>query len=228
MPSQQQRTAWLGAIVLPIVASLLSGCGDRAINALEEGKECVEEGNADGGITHFSEAIELDPLNGEAYFNRALAYRSKAHMDEALADLDEAIRLDQEYVDAYLTRAAIYGIRGDYEKAIADYNEAVRIRPQSAGGYQARGDCYLKRIQEHYKVMSGQLYTRSGGPGYDKSDLDRAHADFTQAIRLDPNHAPAYRARAELYELRARLHGDQADFKKAEADTVKATLLEHK
>ena len=54
------------------------------------------------------------------------------------------------------------------------------------------------------------------GLAYDKKgDLDRAIADFTKALELDPNHAPAYYYRGLAYDKKGDLDRAIADFTKA-------------
>src|SRR6478752_3135348 len=48
-----------------------------------------------------------------------------------------------------------------------------------------------------------------------KGDLDRAFADLDQAIRLDPNDAPAYANRGMIYQARDDLDHAVADYDEA-------------
>ena len=50
------------------------------------------------------------------------------------------------------------------DQLIDEYTEAIRINPADPGAYNTRGMSYAE-----------------------KGDYDRAIADFTEAIRLDPN-----------------------------------------
>jgi len=76
---------------------------------------------------------------------------------------------------------------GHLDAAIAEYNRiiALNLTPQLASlAVMRRGNCY-----------------------YAKHDLDRAIADFDQALRLDPRNAAAYDNRANALDAR----GDRAD-----------------
>jgi len=61
-------------------------------------------------------------------------------------------------------------------------------------------------------------YYNRGNTYYSNGDYDRAIADFTQAIRLDPNLAPAY-------SNRARAYNSKGDYDKAIADATQAIRL---
>ncbi|MDR1232388.1 MAG: tetratricopeptide repeat protein [Spirochaetaceae bacterium] len=60
-------------------------------------------------------------------------------------------------------RAEQYLVRKEFDEAIAAYTEIIRLNPGDADAYYGRGDAY-----------------------YGKGDIDRASADWNEAIRLNP------------------------------------------
>ena len=95
-----------------------------------------------------------------------------------------------------------YAGKGDTAKAIADCEEAIRLDPKLAEAYFVRGNAYNKSVTSTRpspttRRPSGS--TRNSprlcqpGLGLRKKGLwDKAIADFTEAIRLDPKDAEAY------------------------------------
>ena len=73
-----------------------------------------------------------------------------------------------------------------------------------------RGQRYHHQALEAMKRGQRDLVTR---------DLDRAIADYTEALRIDPNHLTAYLYRARAYE-------EMGEDEKAEADLTRARELE--
>ncbi|MBF0512300.1 MAG: tetratricopeptide repeat protein, partial [Candidatus Omnitrophica bacterium] len=57
-----------------------------------------------GAISDFTKAIDLDPKNGEVYYNRAYAYYKLKNYDLALVDVHRAQKLgfevDPRFLDA--------------------------------------------------------------------------------------------------------------------------------
>src|SRR5216684_3361811 len=86
--------------------------------------------------------------------------------------------------------------RGSSDAGIAACNRAI-----ASGQYKGRnlGFIYLNR---------GQTY-------YDRSDYDRAAADFARAIRLDPNYTAAYTGRGLIYERKGNIEQARRDYNAA-------------
>jgi tetratricopeptide (TPR) repeat protein len=49
---------------------------------------------SDRAIADYTQAIQLDPKSGRAYYGRGLVYRKKGDTDRAIADFTQAIKLD--------------------------------------------------------------------------------------------------------------------------------------
>jgi tetratricopeptide (TPR) repeat protein len=125
----------------------------------------------DEAIVMLTRAIELDPLNAEAYHNRGLVYERQGKLDAARTEYREALRyrtdyepsraalhrlgksLDQnalqtpnERLAAMLAeRASKAARRGDYEGAMRQLDEAQRIAPRLALVYQYRSNVAFLR-----------------------------------------------------------------------------------
>ncbi|MDR1252107.1 MAG: tetratricopeptide repeat protein [Treponema sp.] len=68
-------------------------------------------------------------------------------------------------------------------------------------------------------TSNAKAYNDSGNAYYDKGDYDRAIADYTQAIRLDPNFAEAYFNRGDAFD-------EKGDYDTAIADYTQAIRLD--
>ena len=74
------------------------------------------------------------------YYNRAIAYRQKNDLDNALSDYSDAIRS----IRSTRARSTIAAPKekGDLDRAIADFSEAIRLDPKLAAAYFNRGNAY--------------------------------------------------------------------------------------
>jgi len=87
----------------------------------------------------FDKAIELNPDNADAYFNRGDAYDEIGEYEKAIADYSKAIELKPGDALAYFNRGNAYGEIREYGKAIADYSRVIELNPGDADTYYNRG-----------------------------------------------------------------------------------------
>jgi tetratricopeptide (TPR) repeat protein len=105
--------------------------------------------------------------------------------------------------EAYLRRGFAYAQRSDQSKsredvdrALADLSEGSRLAPNNSG------------VQKYVLETRAGLYFRSGA-------YDRAIADYTALLGLEPNSAPAYAYRGIVYKALGRTSEAVADLRKA-------------
>jgi tetratricopeptide (TPR) repeat protein len=96
--------------------------------------------------------------------------------------------------------------RKEYEQAIDLFSRAIALSPSSASAFCRRGTAILEKYNSDFDVAVQR------GLDIDERPLDKAIADFTEAIRLDAGKAEAFSGRA-LSHLRKRKFKDAiADF----------------
>ena len=177
--------------------------GKSAEDYFKRGNDKFAQGDLDGAIADFTEAIRLKPKYALAYNNRGYAKCLKEDFDGAIVDLNEAIRLNPKYAQAYYNRGYAKDEKGDFDGAIADLNEAIRLKPKYALAYNNRGFAkYQKRdldgaIADYTEAIRlrpkyAQAYNNRGIAKYQREELDAAIADYTEAICLKPKYAKAY------------------------------------
>ncbi|MDR1008577.1 MAG: tetratricopeptide repeat protein [Campylobacteraceae bacterium] len=171
-------------------------------------------------IQDFTQAIKLEPNFVNAYLMRAKTYVKTKEYEKALADFTEAIKIKPNEARFYYERANFYDETGEHGKANEDFVQAVKLEPGTAEAYYNRALLYISR-DSHYSrndiraieicnemvklypndpkvyYYRGVLYS-SMGNYYDY--YDKALADFTQTVKLDPTYAEAYYRRAWIVD----------------------------
>jgi tetratricopeptide (TPR) repeat protein len=150
------------------------------------------QGDLDGAIADYNQAIALQPDYAATYDNRGIARSGQGDLDGAIADFNQAIALQPDNAAAYNNRGIARSGQGDLDGAIADFNQAIILQPGNATGYYNRG------------------IARS-----DRGDLDGAIADYDQAIILQPGNAAAYYNRGLTRSGQGDLDGAIADYDQA-------------
>ncbi|MEK7310135.1 MAG: tetratricopeptide repeat protein [Planctomycetota bacterium] len=209
---------------------LLSPQERRAELMLDQGYKHFKQGKTDLAIEEYTQAIELDPQNAEAYYRRGNVYLQQRDTTPALADFDEAIKIDPKKATAYAGRGRAYLYLNDHPKCIANLCEAIKIDPTYDVAYLYRGYFFIVRgdlgnpITEFTQAVklnpkNIEAYTQRGKRYVTQRKFDKALADFNDAIKIDPGYAPAYYERALAYSA-------DINFKEAIKDAEKYLELE--
>jgi serine/threonine protein kinase/Flp pilus assembly protein TadD len=122
----------------------------------------------------FTRAIELDPTDGEAYYQRAVIRCQLSKIPEAEADLNEALARNAPVIAARSLRGRVRAALGDKSGAAADLAAANASTPTGEMDYIARG------------------FNRSW------TDPDAALADFRAAAALNPRSLAALQNQAHI------------------------------
>lgn len=133
--------------------------------------------SGDQAITACGLAIQQNPRDAKAVYNRGLHWSAKGDNDRAISDYSEAIRLDPKDAIAFSNRGNEWSAKGNNDRAMSDYSEAIRLNPQLAMAFFNRGTQW-----------------------FNNGDKNRAISDYSEAIRLAPKDASAVFNRGRAWE----------------------------
>ncbi len=137
----------------------------------------ARQGDYQGAVNAFSEAINLNPGHAGTYYQRGNAYSK-------LGDL---------------------GDLGSYDKAVADYKSAIHLNPNHADAYDHMGYAYSKlnkpkEAEEAYdkcieikQSAVAEAHYQKGLALRERRDNQGAEEAFEMATRLNPKHRDACR-----------------------------------
>jgi predicted O-linked N-acetylglucosamine transferase (SPINDLY family) len=103
-----------------------------------------QRGRPEEAVDLIGRAIEINPANPAAHYNRANALRELKRPDEALAGYDRVIALKRDHIAALNNRGATLHSVGRYEEAVASYDRAIAIKPDYVDALANRGDALLE------------------------------------------------------------------------------------
>jgi tetratricopeptide (TPR) repeat protein len=211
----------------------------RTLSAIEWYNEGVDKLTArqyEVAINDFTESIQIDNKDPDAYYNRGWAKHTLNKYDDAILDYNQAIKLKPNFADAYINRGfSKYNLK-DYQGAISDLNQAIKLKPDLADAYLYRGLSYkklnknqnaindfrqaAKLYQQQNKAikLKSNLADAQGNRGYAKlnlGDYKGAISDLNQAIKLKPDLADAYLYRGLSYKKLNKNQNAINDFRQA-------------
>lgn len=188
---------------------------DGSATFIENGKLKASNRNFREAIIDFSSAIELDPTNITAYFERSKSKRELNDIRGAdkdreigsrlLYNLESGLKANDEGNEAYEN--------GDYKNAIKFYNKAIPLIPTITSIYYYRGcsKLYLEDYQGALEDFDKSIelkdsnrdlsyYQRSKLKSHKLGDKKGALEDLNIAIELNPNDGDYYYSRAILVD----------------------------
>jgi tetratricopeptide (TPR) repeat protein len=164
-----------------------------------EGVRAYSQGHVDEAERMWRFAVALQPFHSRAHVAISRLYLERRQYAEASAELEDAIPIGSEDADLYYYRGNARLAAGRGEQALTDFAKAVELDPGEPTYYTARGIA-LQRV---------------------RGDIERARANFDEAIRIDPKCHAAWMARGMLsYEMKD-LEAAERDLR--HAGTIHAT-----
>jgi tetratricopeptide (TPR) repeat protein len=174
----------------------------------------------------YTQLIQLQPANADAYYNRGCARERLGDPQGAIQDYTQAIRWRPDDPDPYHGRGNARYDLGDLNGAIGDYNRAIRLNPRASDIYVGRGlarydNSDTKGAMEDYaqaisvNPKAADAYNARGYALQCEGDSKAAIEDYTKAIALKPDYAEAYANRAYARSCDIDLNGAVDDYNKA-------------
>ena len=168
-------------------------------------------------------AIELNPVNPQAYFIRSVALLEKGDTSLAVTDLMKAVDQDQQFYEAYIQLGELFSIRKN--PMAADYlKNALALQPKSREAlymlgmfYQETGQ-YDQAIAVYHRLQKADTSFRNApyNIGYIYmvylKDFSSAILYFTEAIKKDPVYFEAYYNRGYAEELMGNFKKSYEDY----------------
>lgn len=175
------------------------------------------------GIDYVNKALKINDRLAKAYYLKGSIYRESGDTTRAISSLETAIEQDNKYENAFIDIGVMYAARKN-PIALEYYNNALKINPSNENTVYARAKLLqdIGKIDEaiiEYKAILTKnkncetCYYNLGAIYLEiKKDNKTALENFTNAIALNPNSAPAYFARGYTYAKLKDKESAKADY----------------
>jgi tetratricopeptide (TPR) repeat protein len=161
-------------------------------------------GDYAAAISHFQQALELQPTSSSANYNLALAYKQEGQSQAAIEVLERALQR-QPNGELYALLASLEEEAGRYVEAVRDYQHAMDRDPVKEQYYFDLGAEYLLHLTfgpavEVFQVgskkfpTSPRLYVGRGLAQFALRQYTEAADAFLSALEIDPASPDAFLA----------------------------------
>lgn len=148
-------------------------------------------GRYDEALKHLDEAIRIQPLNAEAYHNRAVIHERRGNRDAAIAEYRTALRYDPQYEPSRQALARLGATRGDAPRSDAERLAAAMA--ERASQTARRGDYQeaMKVLTEAVRIAPNYalVHQYRANVAYLMGDRPAAIAALERALTLEPDNA---------------------------------------
>ena len=201
-----------------------------AVELMAQGKKDFDQNYFDRAATSYTQVINIDPNNAEAFAMRGRCKVQSGDFKGSIADSSKAIDLDPKNADVLRLRAYAHGALRQFDPAIADGEAALKLNPadpapvhdllarlySNRAADHARAERYAQAAEDVTQAMKHDpkaviYYHQRGSCYFNLKQYDKAAADFTVAIEREPTKASHYTHRGMCWQA-------LGDEKKAAAD----------
>jgi cell division septation protein DedD len=240
------RSIIVALTIIGIVAFLPGpGRGANEEDWVEKGLKLISKQQYDEAIKAFSTAIEIIPLDYQAYNYRGVARALKGDFDRAMADYNKALKIRPRYAEAYNNLGFARTQMGDLKQALNDYSRALEINPFFVDAYNNKAWILATAADKRYRngakaIMLAQkavelkpsaasldtLAAAYAAAGNFESAIDTQKKAVQKLLVADQtSEVPGYMAHLNTYRSQQSLRIDYAAVRKhPKTDNLKISL----
>jgi tetratricopeptide (TPR) repeat protein len=162
------------------------------------GIELFRRGKIDEAMSHFTDALRIEPDFEKAHNNLGAVLLRKGKIDEAVHHFSEAIRIKPDFEKAYNNLGAALARQGKTAEAIRHYSEALRIDANNAAAHinmgidlaeQGKIPEAISHYNEALHIDPGRAdaHNHLGEALVELGKLDEAIHHYSESLRTNPD-----------------------------------------
>ncbi len=182
----------------------------------------------------FDEALELNPRAPRPHIGKGRLLMAENDFNAAMSEFDSAVNVAPDYTPGYYARAQLRMTLGLLEDAYSDITYAINLQPAIGEYYLLQGQILYEKQEWQLARQAFEAYLQRGVPRpeiytflaetyFQMTQFDAAIEAATQAIELNPAHAPAWWQRGLAYLAKGDTSSALKDFNQGlqhESDNV--------
>ena len=152
----------------------------------------LQKGRADEAISHYQQALHINPTFAEAHYNLGVALGRKGRVEEAIAQYQKALEIQPGHAQARYNLGNSFSRLGRLDEAIAQYQKALQIKPDDA-----------------------EALVNLGNSFFQLGRMDQAIAQYQKALQIKPDDAEAQKNLGTVFLKKGSMGGAIAHYQKA-------------
>ena len=185
-----------------------------------------KQGDTDGAIVHYRQALDLRPSYAEAHYNLGRLLVQKGQLDEAITHYEKALEINPGAADAHNNLGAALFAGGRVDEAIAQYQKALVAQPDYADASCNLASALLSKndLDGAIAYYSACLATSPNQPeaqynlasaSFRRGRTDEAITHYQKALELSPDNADAHANLGSAFLSKGRVRDAIAEYNDA-------------
>jgi len=185
-----------------------------------------KQGDIDGAIVHYRQALELRPSYAEAHYNLGRLLVQEGQLDEAITHYEKALEMSPSDADAHNNLGAALLASGRVDEAIAHYRKALVTQPDRADASCNLASALLskKDLDGAIAYYSACLATLPNQPEaqynlasalFRRGRTDEAIIHYQKVLELSPDNADAHANLGSAFLAKGRVPDAIAEYSDA-------------
>ncbi len=212
--------------IILLFSAALTGCGDdNAQEFWSEGLQLMEEGNPNGAIVFFRNALDEDSNNVALRHDLIKAYIASGRRDQAQTELEKSLVQEPKNIEILLTAANFYTSPENAHKAleyvekIESYQQPTAETRELAGiNYRLLGqsDEAKNAYNEALALDSSRSVSKVNLAAilFAENSIDEGLALLDETISENPDYVSALQLRAVVFENLRNYEAAEKDYRK--------------
>lgn len=199
-------------------AQSASAASSPTINThLEKGQAALSQGRVADALTQFHAALDMDPNNFAALFQRSAVYQILGRPQMALNDLNKVMQLRPEFHSARMKRGDVFLKQGNFDSALIDFEYLVNEAKVSEEAKE--------KLSELAKMSTLRDEANSL---FDSHQFSAAIQQFSELIQTCPWDIDSRIKRSSAYEVTGDFASAISDLRYASGLRADNTELKYK
>jgi len=170
------------SLFISINISLFAQHQQNIESLVELGNDLIKLNDYKGALEKFNEALVMLPSYTSAINGKATVLILMVDYKSSSKIIEEGIKNNPDYAPYYLTRGKINIFKEKFEDAIEDFDRALDLN-KTTSDKELENNAYVNRGAAYQKLFEN----------------DKALADYSKAIELNPENPNVYMYRGFLY-----------------------------
>jgi tetratricopeptide (TPR) repeat protein len=170
---------------------------------LKQGVALSNLGKDEEALKAFEKAIEINPTDPEAWYNKGVALGKLGKNEEALKAFEKAIEINPTDPEAWYNKGVTLSKLGKDEEALKAFEKAIEINPNYDKAWYNKGVA-LGKLGKDEEALKAYEKAIEINPNYDKAWNNKGNAlsnlgkneealkAFEKAIEINPNYDKAW------------------------------------